>query len=118
MKVKTFKEMTRLEVHNDYGTYAFIGSHTKSGDSYYIEGHKSTQYSQEQFGEASVTLEDGTLHFRLKKVDSALRHKSGDTFTFHVDGAGHFDLTFDVRDGRSESLTFDIGDPICPLMRE
>lgn len=76
------------------------------------------KYRQDQFGEASVTLEDGALHFRLKKVDSVLRHKSGDTFSFHVDGAGHFDLTFDVRDGRSESLTFDIGDPICPLLRE
>lgn len=75
------------------------------------------QYCQEQLGEAGVTLRGDSLHFSLKKVDSVLRHKSGDTFSFHVDGAGDFDLTFDVRDGCAESLTFDIGDPICPLVR-
>lgn len=75
-------------------------------------------YAQEQFGEATVTLENGVLRFRLKKVDSVLKHVSGDTFSFHVDGAGNFDLTFDVQNGKSASLTFDIGDPICPLVRK
>lgn len=75
------------------------------------------RYAQEQFGQASVTLEDDALHFRLRKVDSVLKHVTGDTFSFHVDGAGHFDLTFKVEGGVSKSLTFDIGDPICDLVR-
>lgn len=74
-------------------------------------------YHQDQFGDAFVSMEDGTLHFKLKSVDSALRHVSGDTFSFHVDGAGHFDLNFEVKGSRAESLTFDIGDPISPLVR-
>lgn len=81
-------------------------------------GEYAGTYSQAQFGDAVVTLKDGALHFSLKKVDSVLKHKSGDTFSFHVDGAGHFDLTFKVRNGSTESLVFDIGDPICPLVRQ
>lgn len=75
-------------------------------------------YNQEQFGRATVSLEGGELQFRLKKVDSVLKHVSGDTFSFHVDGAGHFDLTFKVEKGKSKSLTFDIGDPICDFVRK
>jgi len=76
-------------------------------------------YCQEQFGKATVSLDkDGSLHFQLKKVDSILKHVDGDTFSFHVDGAGWFDLTFAVKNGKSSSLTFDIGDPICDFVRK
>lgn len=74
-------------------------------------------YHQDQFGDATVSYEDGQLYFRLKAVDSVLKHISGDTFSFHVDGAGHFDLNFDVDASKAKSLTFDIGDPICDFVK-
>jgi len=74
-------------------------------------------YHQDQFGDATVSLQNDTLRFQLKKVDSVLKHVSGDTFNFHVPGAGNFDLTFDVKGGKPASLTFDIIDPICELKK-
>ena len=66
------------------------------------------------FGDARVYIQNDTLRFALKKVNSPLRHKSGNTFTFAVEGAGRFDLTFfvDEKTKKAVSLTFNIGDPI------
>jgi len=72
------------------------------------------------FGDARVYLQNDTLRFALKKVDSPLRHKSGNTFTFNVEGSGRFDLTFFVNENRKDvlSLSFDIGDPIEPFIKK
>ncbi|MDR2585989.1 MAG: beta-lactamase family protein [Prevotellaceae bacterium] len=72
------------------------------------------------FGEAMVYLQNDTLRFSLKKVDSPLTHKSGNTFTFNTVGGGRFDLTFfmDESQKRVLSLTFDIGDPIEPFIKK
>lgn len=75
-------------------------------------------YNQEQFGDATVTLDKDGLHFKLKKVDSILKHVDADTFSFHVDGAGYFNLTFGIENGKSRTLTFDIGDPICDFVKK
>ena len=72
------------------------------------------------FGDARVYLQNDTLRFALKRVDSPLRHKSGNTFVFNVDGSGRFDLTFftDKSQKTIVSLTFDIGDPLEPFMKK
>ena len=72
------------------------------------------------FGDARVYLQNDTLRFALKRVDSPLRHKSGNTFIFNVDGSGRFDLTFitDKSQKTVVSLTFDIGDPIEPFIKK
>ena len=66
------------------------------------------------FGDARVYLQNDTLRFALKKVDSPLRHRSGNTFNFVADGGGRFDLTFFTDESQKSvlSLTFDIGDPV------
>ncbi|MCQ2146193.1 MAG: serine hydrolase [Bacteroidales bacterium] len=74
-------------------------------------------YHQNEFGDATVSVLNDTLRFQLKKVDAKLKHVSEDTFNFHVPGAGNFDLTFDVKNGKAVSLTFDIVDPICELKK-
>jgi len=74
-------------------------------------------YTKEVMGDATVYEKDGQLWFRLKKVDSPLRHKNGNKFSFHVDGAGNFDLSFGVEGGRANTLTFDINDPIGDFAR-
>ena len=72
------------------------------------------------FGEARVYLQNDTLRFALKKVNSPLRHKSEHTFTFTTDGGGRFDVTFiaDESKKRISSLTFNIGDPIEPFKKK
>ncbi|MCL1974414.1 MAG: beta-lactamase family protein [Bacteroidetes bacterium] len=72
------------------------------------------------FGYARVYMRNDTLRFALKKVDSPLRHKSGNTFTFNVEGGGRFDLNFfmDENKKRVVSLSFDIGDPIEPFIKK
>lgn len=75
-------------------------------------------YYKEVFGDATVYEKDGKLWFRLEEVDSPLRHKDGNVFSFHVNGAGNFDLTFTVEKGKATSLTFDINDPIGDFVRK
>ena len=75
-------------------------------------------YFKPVFGDAVVYEKDGALWFKLKAVDSELKHKNGNVFSFHVDGAGHFDLTFSVEYGRARSFTFDINDPIGEFERK
>lgn len=70
------------------------------------------RYVKEVFGTATVYEKDGSLCFKLNKVDSPLKHINGDKFSFHVPGAGRFTLTFTQVNGNVKSLTFDIGDPI------
>lgn len=75
-------------------------------------------YTKPVFGDAKVYEKDGELWFSLKAVDSPLKHKNGNKFSFHVDGSGNFDLTFTVVNGRAKSLTFDINDPIGEFERK
>ena len=77
-------------------------------------------YDGGAFGDARVYLQNDTLRFALKKVDSPLRHKSGNTFHFIVNNGGRFDLTFfiDESEKRVLSLSFDIGDPIEPFIKK
>lgn len=75
-------------------------------------------YFKPVFGDAVVYEKDGCLRFKLKAVDSELKHKNGNMFSFHVDGAGHFDLTFTVEKGKAKSFTFDINDPIGEFERK
>ena len=74
-------------------------------------------YFLTEFGTARVYLKDGELQFALKKVDSPLRHKSGNVFSFNVPGAGNIDLTFVIEEQRATEFTFDIGDPMSPFLR-
>ena len=72
------------------------------------------------FGDARVYLQNDTLRFAIKKVDSPLRHISGNKFNFTVEGSGRFDLTFFTDQSQKNvlSLTFDIGDPIEPFNKK
>ena len=69
-------------------------------------------YKLEPFGTAKVYEKDGALYFNLRKVDSKLEHKNGNVFKFYQPGSGTFDLTFTVKGGKVQSLTFDINDPV------
>ena len=69
-------------------------------------------YKLEPFGIAKVYEKDGALYFNLRKVDSKLEHKNGNVFKFYQPGSGTFDLTFTVKGGKVQSLTFDINDPV------
>ncbi len=75
-------------------------------------------YTLEPFGTAKVYEKDGELYFNLRKVDSPLKHKSGNVFTFYAKGSGTFDLTFTVKGNRAQSLTFDIVDPVGEFVRK
>lgn len=75
-------------------------------------------YYKNIFGTAVVYERNDSLFFKLKKVDSYLEHKNGNTFVFRVPGAGRFDLTFKTKADRAESLTFDINDPIGDFVRK
>jgi Beta-lactamase class C and other penicillin binding proteins len=75
------------------------------------------EYFLSEFGTARVSLKDGQLQFALKKVDSPLKHKNGNVFSFYVPGAGNIDLTFTVEGRRAMEFTFDIGDPVTPFRR-
>ena len=75
-------------------------------------------YTLEPFGTAKVYEKDGQLYFNLRKVDSPLKHKNGNVFTFFAKGSGTFDLTFTVKGIRAQSLTFDIVDPVGEFVRK
>ena len=75
-------------------------------------------YNLEPFGTAKVYEKDGQLYFNLRKVDSPLKHKNGNVFTFFAKGSGTFDLTFTVKGNRAQSLTFDIVDPVGEFVRK
>ena len=75
-------------------------------------------YTLEPFGTAKVYEKDGQLYFNLRKVDSPLKHKNGNVFTFFAKGSGTFDLTFTVKGNRAQSLTFDIVDPVGEFIRK
>ena len=74
-------------------------------------------YTLEPFGTAKVYEKDGNLYFNLCKVDAQLKHKNGNVFKFHQPGSGTFDLTFTVKGGKAQSLTFDINDPVGEFKR-
>ena len=76
------------------------------------------KYTLEPFGTAKVYEKDGQLYFNLRKVDSPLKHKNGNVFTFFAKGSGTFDLTFTVKGNRAQSLTFDIVDPVGEFVRK
>ena len=75
-------------------------------------------YTLEPFGTAKVYEKDGQLYFNLRKVDSPLKHKNGNVFTFFAKGSGTFDLTFTVKGNCAQSLTFDIVDPVGEFVRK
>ncbi len=75
-------------------------------------------YTLEPFGTAKVYEKDGSLYFSLKKVDAQLVHKNGNVFKFHQPGSGTFDLTFTVKGGKAQSLTFNINDPVGEFVRK
>lgn len=75
-------------------------------------------YHLDAFGTAKVYQKNDTLYFNLRKVDSPLKHKDGNTFTFYAAGSGTFDLTFTVKGNKAQSLTFDIVDPIEEFVRK
>ncbi|MCL2502159.1 MAG: beta-lactamase family protein [Bacteroidales bacterium] len=72
------------------------------------------------FGEARVYIQNDTLRFALKKVDSPLRHRNGNTFTFNLSTGGRSDLTFftDESQKRVVSLSLNIGDPVEPFIKK
>ena len=72
------------------------------------------------FGDARVYIQNDTLRFALKSVDSPLRHRSGNTFSFSAGSGGRFDLTFFTDEGQKRvvSLSFDIGDPIEVFLKK
>ncbi|MBE6226017.1 MAG: serine hydrolase [Bacteroidales bacterium] len=74
-------------------------------------------YTLEPFGTAKVYEKDGSLYFNLRKVDAQLEHKNGNVFKFYQPGSGTFDLTFTVKGGRAQSLTFNINDPVGEFVR-
>ena len=69
------KRMARVEVHNQYGTYAFVGVHKNGTDSYYIEGHKDVQYDQEQF--ASFVVSTGYV-LAMSKIEQPIADANGE----------------------------------------
>ncbi len=75
-------------------------------------------YYLDAFGTAKVYEKNDTLYFNLRKVDSPLKHKDGNTFTFWAAGSGTFDLNFTVKGNKATSLTFDIVDPIEEFVRQ
>jgi CubicO group peptidase (beta-lactamase class C family) len=77
-------------------------------------------YDGGAFGDARVYIQNDTLRFSLKKVDSPLRHRSGNTFNFTVGNGGRFDLTFFMDENQKHvvSLSFDIGDPIESFIKK
>lgn len=69
------KNMTRIEVHNEHGSYAFIGEHKNGTDKYYIEGYKSTEYDQEQFAQLVVSC--GYV-LAMSKVEQPIADENGE----------------------------------------
>ena len=69
------KEMVRLEVHNEHGTYAFCGVHKDGKDTYYIDGHKDTSYNQEQF--ASLVVSCGYV-LAMSKIEEPVVDENGE----------------------------------------
>ncbi|MBQ9079628.1 MAG: InlB B-repeat-containing protein [Clostridia bacterium] len=70
------KKMVRLEVHNEYGTYAFCGEHAADGtNKYYIDGHKNTQYNEEQF--ASLIVSCGYV-LAMSKIEDPIADENGE----------------------------------------
>lgn len=73
--------MARLEIHNDYGGYAFIGEHKdtnkdgKKENTYYIEGHKETAYNQEKF--ASLIVSCGYV-LAMEKINDPIADANGE----------------------------------------
>lgn len=69
------KNMARLEVHNEYGTYAFIGTHKNGKNEYYIEGHKSTSYDEEQLAQLVVSC--GYV-LAMSKIEEPIADEKGE----------------------------------------
>lgn len=71
------------------------------------------EYTQNNaWGPAKVYMQNDTLYFSIKAVNSPLTHVNGNNFKFRVPGAGRFDLSFKAEGGSVKSLTFDINDPV------
>ncbi len=47
--------IARIEVHNDHGTYAFVGEHKNGNNTFYISGNRGTIYDQEAFASLVVS---------------------------------------------------------------
>lgn len=69
------KNMSRVEVHNEYGTYAFIGTHKNGKNEYYIEGHKSTSYDEEQLAQLVVSC--GYV-LAMSKIEEPIADENGE----------------------------------------
>lgn len=69
------KNMSRIEVHNEYGSYAVIGEHKNDTNNYYIEGHKTTEYDQEQFAQLIVSC--GYV-LAMSKVEQPIADENGE----------------------------------------
>lgn len=69
------KNMTRVEVHNEYGSYAFIGEHKDGSNNYYIEGHKTTDYDQEQLAQLVVSC--GYV-LAMSKIEEPIADENGE----------------------------------------
>jgi len=69
------KRMAKIEVHNQHGSYAFVGVHKNGTDTYYIEGHKDTMYDQEQF--ASLVVSTGYV-LAMSKIEQPIADANGE----------------------------------------
>ncbi len=69
------KRMARIEVHNQHGSYAFVGVHKNGTDTYYIDGHKDTMYDQEQF--ASLVVSTGYV-LAMSKIEQPIADERGE----------------------------------------
>lgn len=113
------KRMARIEVHNDYGTYAFVGVHKSDSDTYYIEGHKNTSYNQEQF--ASLVVSTGYV-LAMSKIEQPNRDANGEFSEYglvaetRVDARGNeYEYTpawYKLTDVDGEEYTVIVGDAI------
>lgn len=113
------KKMARIEVHNEHGSYAFIGVHKNGTDSYYIEGHKDTAYNQEQF--ASLVVSTGYV-LAMDKIHQPNKDANGEYSEYglvaetRVDAQGNEYLYepswYKLTDTSGAEYTVIIGDPI------
>lgn len=69
------KNMARLTVHNEYGSYSFVGVHKNGKNEYYIDGHKTTSYDEEQF--ASLIVSCGYV-LAMSKIEQPIADDNGE----------------------------------------
>jgi len=117
--------MARLEVHNQYGSYAFIGKHIDTdGDGkiehyYYIEGHENTAYNQEMF--ASLIVSCGYV-LAMDKIRDPIADENGEyteyglapQIRYNPDGSSYqyTPAWYTLTDVDGKEYTVIVGDPI------